>query len=147
MAYNIVVDTTKDIDTIKTSKKVVMATKAANRIKDKWAEQGFEISESCPCVGSTYQKAHYWSMLLTKWHRHSVFPEKIIGQDTINIIYNGIFDPAFPKYTISAYYHSKGSDVTSTFYWNEYLLSLLNEQINCIDDAICIMEHPDEMLA
>ena len=50
MSYNIVVDTTKDTDTIKTSKKVIMATKAANRIKDKWAEQGFEISESCPCA-------------------------------------------------------------------------------------------------
>ena len=135
MAYNIVVDTTKD-NTAKTSKKIIMATKAANRIKDKWAEQGFEISESCPYVGSTYQKTHYPG-----------FPEKIVGQDTINIIYNEISDPTFPKYTISAYYHSKGSDTASTFHWNEHLLSLLNEQINCIDDAVCILEHPDEMLA
>lgn len=145
MTNNIVIDTTNNINTAKTSKKVIMATKAANRIKDKWAEQGFEITESCPGV-SSYQKTHYWSMLLTKWHKHSVFPEKIVGQDTINIIYDEISDPTFPKYTISAYYHSKYSGAYSTFHWNEYLLSLLNEQINCIDDAICILEHPDEML-
>ena len=145
MAYNIVIDTTKDTNTVKTSKKVVMATKAANRIKDKWAEQGFEISESCPRPGST-SEANYWSMLLTKWHKHPVFPEENIGQDTINIIYHKLSDPTFPNYTISAYRHSKGSDESSTFHWNEYLLSLLNEQINCIDDAICILEHPDEML-
>lgn len=145
MAYNIVVDTTKDTNTVKTSKKVIMATKAANRIKDKWAEQGFEISESCPRMGSTYGTP-YWSMSLTRWYKHTVFPEKIVGQDTINIIYDEISDPTFPNYSISAYHHSKGSDESSTFHWNEYLLSLLNEQINCIDDAICILKHPDEML-
>ena len=140
---NIVINITNNINTTKTSKKVIIATKAANRIKDKWAEQGFEITESYP---SSYQKTHYWNMLLTKWRKHSVFPEKIVGQDTINIIYDEISDPTSPKYTISAYYHSKVSGEYSIFYWNEYLLSLLNEQINCIDDAICILEHPDEML-
>lgn len=146
MAYNIVVDTTKDTNTIKTSKKVIMATKAANRLKDKWAEYGFEISESQPYVDSCDRVTGSWSMLLTKWHKHPIFPEKKIGQDTINITYHDFSNPSSPNYTISAYYHQKGSEVATTFYWNEYLLSLLNEQINCIDDAICILEHPDEML-
>lgn len=128
------------------TKKVIMATKAANRIKDKWAEQGFEISESQPYVDSC-DRIHDWSMLLTKWYKHSIFPEKIIGQDIINITYHDFSNPAIPNYTISAYYHQKGSEVATSFYWNEHLLSLLNEQINCIDDAICILNYPEEMLA
>lgn len=128
------------------TKTVIMATKAANRIKDKWAEQGFEISESSPYVDS-YDGIHDWSMLLTKWYKHSIFPDKNIGQDTINISYHKFSNPVFPNYTISAYHHNNSSEIATTFYWNEQLLNLLNEQINCIDDAICILEYPEEMLA
>lgn len=128
------------------TKTVIMATKAANRIKDKWAEQGFEISESQPYVDSCNRIVHDWSMLLTKWYKHSIFPDKIIGQDTINITYHEFSNPNTPNYTISSYHHSKDSEVSEPFYWNEHLLSLLNEQINCIDDAICILEHSEEML-
>lgn len=139
MAYNIVIDTTKDINTVKTSKKVIMAIKAVKRIQDKWKDYGFEYTIDAPDFWYENGKGfHHWCILLTKFFKG--------GQSTINICYDVSNDPAFPNYTISAYNHIKGYEESQTFHWNEYLLSLLNEQINCIDDAVCILEHPDEML-
>ena len=137
--YNIVIDTTKDINTVKTSKKVIMAIKAVKRIQDKWKNYGFEYTIDAPDFWYENGKGfHHWCILLTKFFKG--------GQSTINICYDVSNDPAFPNYTISAYNHIKGYEESQTFHWNEYLLNLLNEQINCIDDAVCILEHPDEML-
>lgn len=139
MSYK-VIDTTNDIDPIMTTKKVVMAIKAVKRIKDKWAEQGFEYTVDVPMFyGENCKGFHHWCILLTKFFE--------TGQSTINICYDVHKNPSSPNYNISAYNHIKGCKGTQIFHWDEYLLSLLNEQINCMDDAICILEHPDEMLA
>lgn len=123
-----------------TTKKVVMAMKAVKRIQDKWKEYGYEYHIDAPMFfGDNCRGFHHWCIMLTKFFAY--------GQSTINICYDVNSDPSFPNYTISAYNHIKGYEKTQTFHWDEHLLSLLNEQINCIDDAVCILEHPDEMLA
>ncbi len=138
MAHNIVVDTTKDANSIMSSKKVIMAMKAVKRIQDKWYnEYGFEINADAPDFDD--RGFYHWNVLITRRIEHCV--------STINIDYSVFSKPTCPNYTISAYTYYDGSDEQCTFYWNEHLLSLLNEQINCMDDAICILEHPEEILA
>ena len=136
MACNIVVDTTKDNNPAKTSKKIIMAIKAVKRIQDKWRDYGFEYTIDAPDFDN--RGFYHWNILITRKIEHY--------QSTINIDYSIFSKPTCPNYTISAYTYYDGSDEQYTFYWNEHLLSLLNEQINCIDDAVCILEHPDEML-
>lgn len=136
MSYE-VIDTTNDINPIMTTKKTIMAIKAAKRIKDEWAEQGFEYTVDEPMFNYKKEVSH-WCVLLTNRFEN--------GQSTINICYNLYSNPSNPNYNISAYTHIKGYG-TKIFHWDEHLLNLLNEQINCIDDAVCVLEHPDEMLA
>lgn len=137
MSYE-VIDTTNDIDPITTTKKVVMAIKTVKRIKDKWAEFDYLIGVNTPRFNNNGNVSH-WTVSLTSTSSRE--------QSVIDIKYDLYSNPSSPNYNISAYTYIKGYKEPRIFRWNEHLLSLLNEQINCIDDAICILEHFDEMLA
>ena len=92
MVYN-VIDTTKDIDSIMTTKKVIMATKAVKRIQDKWAEYGFEYHIDAPDFDS--RGFYHWNILITRKIEHCM--------STINIDYTVFSKPTCPNYTISAF--------------------------------------------
>lgn len=122
------------------TKKEIMAIKAANRIKDKWAESNFSIVDSTPKLTSWGTVKYY---MLIERKKYINVKETVQVQDIINIIYDE--DTRMYPFDVSAYV-IRDDEKEFAFHWNDNLLSLLNEQMNCIDDAVCILKHPEEML-
>lgn len=135
MSSNVTENKTKNY-----TKKEIMAIKAANRIKDKWTENNFSIVDSTPKITSWGTIEYY---MLIERKKYITVRETVQVQEIINIIYDE--DTKMYPFDVSAYV-IREDETEFAFHWNDNLLNLLNEQMNCIDDAVSILKYPDEML-